>query len=89
MTSFGTGGVYHGAMTEFLERAIARVRALPDAVQDDAARMLLAFAGEEDGPVYQLTPEEAADLAASDADVARGELARDEQIRAIWAKHGA
>ena len=88
MTSVRTGAVYHGAMTELLERAIARVRALPDAMQDDAARMLLLFAGEADGPVYQLTPEEKADLAASDAVVARGEFATDEQIRAIWAKHG-
>jgi hypothetical protein len=88
MTSFRTGGVYHGAMTELLERAIARVRALPDAMQDDAARMLLVFAGEDGGPVYQLTPEEEADLMASDAEVARGELATDEQVRAIWAKHG-
>ncbi len=88
MTSLRTGGVYHGAMTELLERAIARVRALPDAMQDDAARMLLLFAGEADEPVYRLTPEEEADLAASDAEVARGELATDEQIRAIWAKHG-
>ncbi len=88
MTSVRTGGVYHGAMTELLERAIACVRALPDTLQDDAARMLLLFAGEADKPVYQLTPEEEADLAASDAEVARGEFATDEQIRAIWAKHG-
>ncbi|MDQ0448192.1 hypothetical protein [Methylobacterium aerolatum] len=74
-------------MTELLERAIARVRALPDAMQDDAARMLLVFAG-EDQPVYRLTPEEEADLAESDAEVARGEFATDEEIRAIWTKHG-
>jgi parvulin-like peptidyl-prolyl isomerase len=74
-------------MTELLERAIARVRALPDAMQDDAARMLLQYAG-EDEPFYRLTPEEEADLAESDAEVARGEFATDEEIRAIWAKHG-
>ncbi len=79
--------MHNGAMTELLERAIARVRALPDAMQDDAARMLLVFAG-EDQPVYRLTPEEEADLAESDAEVARGEFATDEEIRAIWAKHG-
>ncbi|GJD33942.1 hypothetical protein FMGBMHLM_0837 [Methylobacterium aerolatum] len=79
--------MHNGAMTELLERAIARVRALPDAMQDDAARMLLVFAG-EDQPVYRLTPEEEADLAESDAEVARGEFATDEEIRAIWTKHG-
>ncbi|MCJ2063447.1 hypothetical protein MKK63_12090 [Methylobacterium sp. J-088] len=75
-------------MTELLERAIPCVRALPDTLQDDAARMLPPFGGEADRKVSPLTPEEAADLAASDADVARGEFATDEQIRAIWAKHG-
>jgi hypothetical protein len=74
-------------MTELLERAIARVRALPEAMQDDAARMLLRYAG-EDEPFYRLTPEEEADLAASDAEVARGDFATDDDMRAIWAKHG-
>lgn len=74
-------------MTELLERAIARVRALPDAMQDDAARMLLRYAGEDEA-FYRLTPEEEADLLESDAEVARGDFATDEEVRAIWAKHG-
>ena len=76
-------------MTELLERAIARVRALPDAMQDDAARMLLVFASGEDEPVYHLSPEEEASLAKSRAQAARGEFASDEQVRALWAKYGA
>ena len=88
MTSVRTGAVYHGAMTELVERAIARVRALPDAMQDDAARMLLLFAGEADGPVSPLTPEEEADLARSLAQAERGAFATDEQVRAVGAKHG-
>ncbi len=74
-------------MTELLERAIARVRALPDDMQDDAARMLLVFAGEDES-FYRLTPEEEADLIESDAEVARGDFATDEEMRAIWTKHG-
>lgn len=74
-------------MTELLERAIARVRALPEAMQDDAARMLLRYAGEDEA-FYRLTPAEEADLAASDAEVARGDFATDDDMRAIWAKHG-
>lgn len=74
-------------MIELLGRAIARVRALPDEMQDDVARMLLHYAGEDGEPVYRLTPEEA-DLAESDAEVARGEFATDAEVRAIWAKHG-
>jgi hypothetical protein len=75
-------------MTELLERAIARVRALPDAMQDDAARMLLVFAGDGAKTVYHLTPEEEAEQDAADAEEARGDYASDEEIRAIWAKHG-
>ncbi len=79
--------MHNGAMTELLERAIARVRALPDDMQDDAARLLLVFAGDGHEPVYHLTPEEEADLLASDGEFARGEFATDEQVRAIWAKY--
>jgi hypothetical protein len=74
-------------MTKLLEQAVEAARALPPAMQDELARMLLQFAG-EDQPVIQLTPEEASSLAASLAQAARGEFATDEQVRAIWAKHG-
>jgi len=56
-------------------------------MQDELARMLLQFAG-EDQPVIQLTAEEESSLAASLAQAERGEFATDEQVRAIWAKHG-
>jgi len=46
----------------------------------------LAFAGIEQPPI-QLTPEEEADLAESDAEIARGELALDEEVRTMWAKY--
>lgn len=74
-------------MTRLLEQAVATVSTLPDDVQDEAARMLLQFAGNEQEP-YQLTPEEEADLDASIAEAERGEFATDEQVRAMWAKHG-
>lgn len=73
-------------MTELLERAIERVRALPPETQDDLARVLLQLTGEEQ-PLYQLTAEEEADLIAADVEIARGEFATDEQVRAVWAKH--
>jgi hypothetical protein len=37
---------------------------------------------------YELTSEEAADIAESDAADARGDFATDKQVQAIWAKHG-
>lgn len=74
-------------MTELLEKAFATARTLSPEMQDEAARLLLAFFG-NDASIYQLTPEEEADLAESDAEVARGDLATDEEVRAMWAKHG-
>ncbi len=74
-------------MTELLDRAIARVRMLPSETQDELAGVLLRLAG-EDEPVYRINPEEEASFVNSRAQAARRDFASDEQIRAIWAKHG-
>ncbi len=74
-------------MTRLFEQAIETVSALPDDVQDELARVLLQLAGVDQPPI-QLTAEEEADLAEADAEVLRGEFATDEEIAAIWAKHG-
>lgn len=72
-------------MTKLLDQAVDSRRALPAEVQDELALLLLQVAGEEQ-PVIRLTSEERADLAEADAEIARGEFATDEQIRAILAK---
>jgi predicted transcriptional regulator len=74
-------------MTKLLEHAVEAVRALPPAMQDELARMLLQLAGEEQ-PVIQLTAEEEASLEESLAQADRGEFATDDEVRAVWAKHG-
>jgi hypothetical protein len=74
-------------MTKLLEQALEAARGLPPEIQDDIARMLLQFAG-EDLPVIQLTAEERVALDLSKAAAARGEFATDEQVRAVWDKHG-
>jgi hypothetical protein len=74
-------------MTKLLEHAVETLRGLPPETQDELARMLLQLAGEE-LPVIQLTAEEAASFEESLGQAARGEFAADEQVRAIWAKHG-
>jgi predicted transcriptional regulator len=74
-------------MTKLLEQAVETVRGLPPEVQDELARILLQLAG-TDQPVVQLTAAEEASLAESLAQADRGEFATDEQVRAIWAKHG-
>ena len=74
-------------MTRLLDEAVETVRVLPDAMQDEMARVLLQLAG-VDQPLLQLTPEDDAALEESLAQAARGEFATDAEIRAIWAKHG-
>jgi hypothetical protein len=74
-------------MTKLLEQAVEAVRVLPPEMQDDLARMLLQLAG-EDQPVVRLNAEEEASFDESLAQADRGEFATDEQVRAIWAKHG-
>jgi predicted transcriptional regulator len=49
--------------------------------------ILLQFTGVEQPP-YVLTPEEEAEIDASLAEAERGEFATDEEIRAMWTKHG-
>lgn len=74
-------------MTRLLDQAVAKVRVLPDAMQDELARVLLQLAGVDQPPI-PLTPEENAALDESLAQAERGEFATDEEIRALWAKHG-
>lgn len=74
-------------MTRLLEQAVEMVRVLPDAMQDELARVLIQLAGVDQPPI-ELTPEENAALDKSLAEAERNEFATDEEIRAIWAKHG-
>jgi hypothetical protein len=71
-------------MTKLLDQAVETARGLAPERQDEIAHLMLFYA---DGAVIQLTPGEDADLAAAEAEIARGELATDDQMRAIWAKH--
>lgn len=74
-------------MTDLLEKAVAAARELPPEAQDDIARVILMLAQEEAAPV-PLSAEERNAIAASKAAAARGEFATDEQVRALWSKHG-
>ena len=71
-------------MTKLLDQAVEAAQGLSPEQQDEIARMMLLYANL---PVIQLTPEEEADLAAADEEIARGDFATDEQMREIWAKH--
>ena len=75
-------------MTELLDRALEAVRNLPPDVQNDIAHLVLRLAGADDEPPVALTPEEHAAVIASKTAASRGEFATDDQVRAVWAKHG-
>ena len=74
-------------MTQLLDRAIAAARRLPPEAQDDIARSVLFLAGEEAEPV-QLTDEERDSMVESLAQASRGEFATNEEVAALFAKHG-
>lgn len=74
-------------MTKLFKEAVEAISVLPEEMQDELARVLLQLAG-IDQPLVDLTPEEEAAIDASIAQAERGEFATDEEIRAIWAKHG-
>jgi hypothetical protein len=76
-------------MTRLLEDALEAVRQLPADEQDEIARTMLALAGGSvDGEPIALTPDERVAIARSKAAAARAEFASEEQVRAVWAKHG-
>ncbi len=75
-------------MTKLLDQAVEAARSLPAAAQDDIARVVLRLAGADDESPVPLTRDEQAAISQSKAAAARGEFATDEQVRAVWAKHG-
>jgi hypothetical protein len=72
-------------MTDQLDLAFAAIRKLDPARQEEIAVILQMLAAGDDG---DLTPEDEMAIAISEAESARGEYASDEEIAAIWAKHG-
>ena len=75
-------------MTKLLDRALEVARSLPPEAQDDIARVVLRLTGADDDTIVPLTSEEQTAIAASKAAATRGEFATDEEVRAVWAKHG-
>lgn len=73
-------------MTKLLAEALAATDKLPPDVQDDLARMILAFADRE-SEVYVLSDEELADLETALGEADRGEFATDEEVAALWTTH--
>ena len=75
-------------MTKPLDDAVKAARRLPRATQDDIARVVLRLAGTVDAPPVPLSPGERAAIAKSKAAASGGEFTSDEQVHAVWARHG-
>jgi toxin ParE1/3/4 len=70
-------------MNQQLEEVLEEVRALPDARQQEAAQVLLAFLDQQNPNLY-LAPEEAADVERYVAE--NGPYASDEEVRTVFAR---
>jgi len=73
-------------MIKLLEQAVEKVQALPPDMQDEAARMLPAYA--DDGEtIVTLRLEDEADLMEAQAEMQRGEFATDAEVEAVLSKY--
>ena len=75
-------------MTKLLEHALQAVRRLSEADQDKIARAILMLAGEAEETPAPLSDAEEQAIARSKAAAVRGDFATDEQVHAVWTKHG-
>jgi predicted transcriptional regulator len=66
-----------------IEAVLDRVKTWPPERQEDAAKMLLAME-QQDSAVYELSPEELADIEEALQEVDRGEFATDEEVAAMF-----
>ncbi len=73
-------------MTELLEKAVATARNLPPEMQDDIARIMLSYAG-DDERVIELSPEEEGDLIEAQKEMVRGKFATDDEVRTVLTKY--
>jgi hypothetical protein len=79
---------YIATMTKLLDEALEAVCRLSSRDQDDIARAIMQLSGSGPPAPIALSPEEREAIARSKAAGNRGEFATDEQVRAVWAKHG-
>jgi predicted transcriptional regulator len=73
-------------MTKLLEKAIEKARGLPAADQDAVAVAMLAMA--EATPIVALDDETRAAIREGLDQARRGEFVPDDEIEALWRRHG-
>jgi predicted transcriptional regulator len=74
-------------MTKLLDKAIAKVRELPDEEQDALGAIMLSMIDEEGGwpPIDEETRSA---IREGLTQARRGEFVPDEEIEALWKRHG-
>jgi predicted transcriptional regulator len=77
---------YNPNMTKLLEEAIERVRQLPEALQDEAAEILLSLVSKCAEPVH-LDDETRIAVREGKAQASRGEFVTDEEMAEFFKRH--
>ncbi len=75
-------------MSKLLEEAINKVRALPEAEQDEAAEMLLSVASKRGAPI-ELDDETRDAVREGREQGRRGDFVTDKEMSAFFKRHGA
>jgi hypothetical protein len=75
-------------MTKLLDQALDAARLLPPDEQDEIARVMIQLTGTELQESIRLSAEEREAIGRSKTAAMRGEFATDEEVSAVWAKHG-
>jgi hypothetical protein len=75
-------------MTKLLERAIARARELPPEEQDVIAAILLSMTDAGTSQIAESDDETRAAIREGLDQAKRGEFVPDEEIEALWKRHG-
>ena len=75
-------------VTKLLDQALQAVHVLSPDEQDEIARIILQLTGEDETAPVTLSAAEREAIKTSKAAAGRGEFGTDEEVRAVWAKHG-
>lgn len=75
-------------MTKLLDEAIAKVRELPEEDQDTLGAIMLGVAGEGSMAADDLDDETRAAIRTGLDQARRGQFVPDEDIEALWKRHG-
>jgi hypothetical protein len=73
-------------MNAKLKQVLERAATWPEAAQEELARIAREIEAEQHG-IYEATDEELRDIDEALAEIERGEVATDDEVEAVFAKH--